>query len=102
MVSTEFDLYWTYEQNYLQPSYLYRSECEQNYPIQEAYPAYSPQGYNPPGAAAPALASVHSSALASVPAYGGPTHRTHTKFDRRYSMTRPDSGYERRGRSPRA
>ncbi|PWA82956.1 Copine [Artemisia annua] len=77
-----------YEQNYPRPSSSYPSQYEQNYPVQEAYPAYPPQGY-PPAAAAPppvpAPAPVHSSAPVSAPAYGGPAHRPQNKFDRRYS-----------------
>ena len=78
-----------YEQNYPRPSSSYPSQYEQNYPVQEAYPAYPPQGYNPPAAASPAPvpapAHVHSTAPVSAPAYGGPAHRPQNKFDRRYS-----------------
>lgn len=61
-----------YGSNY-QQSYSYPPQEIQNYPVQEAYPAY-PQHY-------PAAAPAPSSA----PASGGQTHRPQKKLDRRYS-----------------
>lgn len=65
-----------------QPSYSYPSQYEQNYPVQEAYPAYPPPPHHVPAPAAPVPAAP---AVIPAPAYGGPPHRPQNKFDRRYS-----------------
>ncbi|KAI3670095.1 hypothetical protein L6452_41723 [Arctium lappa] len=59
---------------YPQQTYSYPPQDIQNYPVQEAYPAY--QQHYP--AAVPAAAS-------PAPAFGGQTHRPQKKLDRRYS-----------------
>lgn len=74
---------------YSQPSYS-PSQYEQNYPVQEAYPAYPQAAPAPAHTPAPAPpAPVHGGPSYVPPAaatsYGGPTHRPQSKFDRRYS-----------------
>ncbi|XP_023728679.1 E3 ubiquitin-protein ligase RGLG2 [Lactuca sativa] len=80
------------QSSYSQPSYSYPTQYEQNYPVQEAYPAYPPAAPAPAPAADPApiyAAPPHRPAVATpapAPAYGGPPpHRPQNKFDRRYS-----------------
>lgn len=73
-----------------QPSYSYPSQYEQNYPVQEAYPAYPPPA---PAPTAPTPAPSYggpphrppTAAPSPSPAYGAPPHRPQSKFDRRYS-----------------
>ncbi|KAI3748103.1 hypothetical protein L6452_10978 [Arctium lappa] len=64
--------------NYPQPSYSHPPQNEDNYPIQEAYPAYQQEHYPAPAATIPTPAP--GPALAYPP-----SHRPQNKFDRRYS-----------------